>query len=380
MYGRSGSPYPQTRLIEPISRDPEPGSLCSSRQVIKRAKGGVLLFSVVSVVLMTGVTSLPTAAQAGIFSDVFSVITEKAQAFGKQFQRTENVQNMTLPSAATNIDPNPSVGGGDITIIDGSALAPAEGPTGTVADVVEPKSRQISVYVVREGDNLSTIAELFGVSVNTIKWANDISKGDTIQIGQTLTILPISGLEYKVQKGDTLASIAKEYKGDTTEIAQFNDLEVSGALAVGTVVIIPNGEMAMTSTRAVVTTSSVAHDTGGPSLSGYYIAPVTGYVRTQGLHGYNAVDMGARTGTPILAAAAGDVIISRASGWNGGYGIYVVIRHANGTQTLYSHMSKDIVSVGQRVQQGQVIGYVGTTGLSTGPHLHFEIRGAKNPF
>jgi murein DD-endopeptidase MepM/ murein hydrolase activator NlpD len=108
--------------------------------------------------------------------------------------------------------------------------------------------------------------------------------------------------------------------------------------------------------------------------------PLTGGIKTQGIHGYNGVDIGASTGTPILAAAGGEVIISRAEGWNGGYGIYVVIRHDNGTQTLYAHMSQDIVSVGQRVSQGEVIGYVGNTGRSSGPHLHFEIRGATNPF
>jgi murein DD-endopeptidase MepM/ murein hydrolase activator NlpD len=108
---------------------------------------------------------------------------------------------------------------------------------------------------------------------------------------------------------------------------------------------------------------------------------LVGGVRTQGVHGYNAVDLGAAVGTPFMASAAGEVIVARATGWNGGYGQYVVIRHDNGTQTLYSHASGIVVGVGQRVVQGQVIGYVGSTGRSTGPHLHFEIRGGpRNPF
>ncbi|MDO8482413.1 MAG: M23 family metallopeptidase, partial [bacterium] len=73
-------------------------------------------------------------------------------------------------------------------------------------------------------------------------------------------------------------------------------------------------------------------------------------------------------------------IVSKNYGWNGGYGEYVVISHSNGTQTLYSHMSENITYPGMRVSQGQVIGYVGSTGKSTGSHLHFEVRGAKNPF
>ena len=117
-----------------------------------------------------------------------------------------------------------------------------------------------------------------------------------------------------------------------------------------------------------------------PTYSGYYLRPISGGTRTQGIHGFNAVDLAASVGTPIMASASGKVIISKNSGWNGGYGNYIVIEHPNGTQTLYAHASKVIVFSGQSVVQGQVIGYVGSTGRSTGAHVHFEIRGAKNPF
>ncbi|MBI3075361.1 MAG: M23 family metallopeptidase, partial [Parcubacteria group bacterium] len=107
---------------------------------------------------------------------------------------------------------------------------------------------------------------------------------------------------------------------------------------------------------------------------------VSGGRKTQGLHGFNGVDIGAPYGTPVYAAAAGTVIVSRPSGWNGGYGQYVVISHSNGTQTLYSHMGSIVASEGAYLEQGQILGYVGSTGRSTGPHLHFEVRGARNPF
>ena len=107
--------------------------------------------------------------------------------------------------------------------------------------------------------------------------------------------------------------------------------------------------------------------------------PVDG-PRTQGLHGYNGVDLASPSGTLIRAAASGDVIVSKSSGWNGGYGLYAVIRHNNGTQTLYAHNSLNLVTVGEHVVRGQIIGRVGSTGKSTGPHLHFEVRGARNPF
>jgi len=347
----------------------------------------ITAFSVISVLLVTGPAVAPTIAHAGVISDVFSIFTATVQAYTNDI-RSNNVQTMALPAPATNIDPKAATGGGDISVVDDSALLSEEGPSGTVADIQEPQSHQISIYVVRPGDTISGIAAMFDVSVPTVMWGNGLSKGDSIRVGQTLTILPISGIKYTVKKGDTLPSIAKKYGGDAEEIAQFNEL-FNTKLAVGTELIIPNGEIAAPVVAKATSKSSSKkfkipaeplHDAGGPSYSGYYIAPLAHYIETQGLHGYNAVDMAAPVGTQIMASAEGDVIISRGSGWNGGYGIYVVIRHDNGTQTLYSHMSKDIVSVGQHVVQGQVIGYVGSTGLSTGAHLHFEIRGAKNPF
>jgi len=108
--------------------------------------------------------------------------------------------------------------------------------------------------------------------------------------------------------------------------------------------------------------------------------PISGGQKSQGLHGYNGVDLDTYGGAPIFAAANGKVIISKSSGWNGGYGKYVVISHGNGTQTLYAHNSQNIVYPGQNVVKGQVIGYIGSTGRSTGSHLHFEVRGAQNPF
>jgi murein DD-endopeptidase MepM/ murein hydrolase activator NlpD len=220
---------------------------------------------------------------------------------------------------------------------------------------------------------------MFDVSVNTIQWANDLSS-KTIRVGQELVILPVSGVYYTVKKGDTVASIAKKFKADSEEIANFNGID--GALAVGSEIIIPDGEIAQP-TAGVRTTSPIrsAGPAGTAEQIGYYMKPLIGCGRTQGVHGYNGVDLGCPVGTPILASATGNVIISREGGWNGGYGSYVVIQHDNGSQTLYAHASDVIVFSGQHVVQGQVIGYVGRTGKATGAHLHFEIRnGIRNPF
>jgi murein DD-endopeptidase MepM/ murein hydrolase activator NlpD len=264
-------------------------------------------------------------------------------------------------------------------IVENNALVSNISPSGAApgALVNKPSSDQISVYVVRQGDTLSQIAEMFDVTVNTIKWGNDLSS-NTLKEGQTLVILPISGVQHTVAKGDTLVSVAKKYKGDIDEIAAYNDLNKGDPLAVGSTIIIPDGEVA-----APTYSVSSSGSSGSSSLkeySDYYLRPLAVCVKTQGIHGHNAVDLAAPIGTPILASADGQVIIAKTGGWNGGYGNYIVIRHSNGTQTLYAHSSKIIVSAGDVVKQGDVIGLVGSTGESTGPHLHFEIRGARNPF
>ncbi|MCC6290682.1 M23 family metallopeptidase [Candidatus Nomurabacteria bacterium] len=272
------------------------------------------------------------------------------------------------------------MGGGDITI-SGDALLPDSGVVGTSADIEEtPQSDQISLYVVRSGDSLSGIAKMFNVSVNTIVWANDLPSNAVIREGQTLTILPINGLRHVVTKGETIASIAKKFNGDEKEIVQFNDLVPDAPLAIGQVVLIPGGEEPTSAKTSSPKSSTLVRGASGPSYAGYYLRPIAGGVKTQGLHGYNGVDLASSAGTEILASASGKVLVAKSGGWNGGYGNYVVIGHPNGTQTLYSHLQNTIVFVGQQVVQGQVIGYMGATGKATGIHLHFEIRGAKNPF
>jgi murein DD-endopeptidase MepM/ murein hydrolase activator NlpD len=333
----------------------------------------------------------PLFAQASILS-IFSNFFNKTATITKAQTTAFNSQTIPLLQPAVNLDPHPARGGGDISVVDGAALAPADGPLGTLADISDqPQSSQISVYTVRAGDTLSDIAQMFDVTVNTIIWANDI-KGRVIHPGDMLIILPVTGLRYTVAKGDTLASIAKKYKGDAKEIASYNELAGDADLKVGSVVIIPNGEaIAAVSASAAAPkvtipstgTTAKLHDAGGPSYSGYYAWPLLAGagVLTQGLHGYNAVDIGAPKNTPIVAAADGTVIIAKSNGaWNGGYGNYIVIQHSNGTQTLYAHANSIVVSVGDQVAQGQTIGLVGETGEATGYHVHFEVRGAQNPF
>ena len=263
-----------------------------------------------------------------------------------------------------------------LAIVDNSALSPESDQGVAFSDAGKAGGGQISVYIVHKGDTLPSIAKMFGVSTNTIVWANDL-KGNSISEGDELVILPISGVKHTVKKGDTLKSIASKYKADVDDIIAFNDVLIGTKLNPGDIIIVPDGEA---NTGSNSPSSSRPSINNLPTFAGYFMRPIAGGHKSQGIHGHNGVDLADRYGTPIYAAAEGIVILSRDGGWNGAYGTYVVISHPNGTQTLYAHMSADMVTVGQHVNQGQQIGAIGMTGRTTGPHVHFEIRGAKNPF
>lgn len=291
----------------------------------------------------------------------------------------QNLQTTPLLKAAVHSNPNPAKGGGDIIVEDG-ALVPVGDATGKNNTVSKITSGEISVYGVREGDTLSQIAEMFDVSAKTILWANDLTNANQIHPGDSLVILPITGVRHVVKKGDTIESIAKKYDGDADDILSYNQLASASDISVGDTVVIPDGTMAAPAATKAVIAKKSSGGTGAATGGAAYTNPVPGSVRSQGIHGYNGVDLAAPAGTPILAAASGEVIIARTSGWNGGYGSYVVIKHPKGSQTLYAHMNTLSVVQGETVAQGEVIGTVGSTGRSTGNHVHFEVRGAANPF
>lgn len=327
--------------------------------------GGVFI-----ILTVIGITTFGKTAHASLISLVSSLLGGEAVSakISQSSISPQNSQTVALLQAAVNSDPNPEkssdivpVNNNDTLIADLASDNTAGADTGNM---------QISTYVVRQGDTISGVAKMFKVSINTILWANDLSSKSSLKEGQTLVILPISGITYTVKKGDTIKGIAQRYKADVEDILNYNDINLSAPIIAGDTLILPDAELA--------STPSVAPK---QSSLGYYIRPIIGGRKSQSIHGHNAVDLAAPVGTQILASASGKVVISKMDGgWNGAYGNYVVISHGNGTQTLYSHMRSGVVSVGQTVSQGQVIGYIGMTGKTTGPHIHFEIRGAQNPF
>ncbi len=318
------------------------------------------------------VASVPVVTNAGFMQFVTKIFIPTSAEADVVFS-PDNSQTMNLLEAPSGTS---SKGKADVTI-SYNALETESGPLGVSADIEDKHSTQISTYVVKEGDTISNIANMFDVSSNTILWSNNLQKGVKLKAGMTLVILPISGVKHTVVKGDTIKSIAKKYGGDTEEIVDYNSLESNAVLALGEVIIVPDGEIAAPVAKPVTTRSAIGSVL--KKIAGFFSRPADG-PKTQGVHGHNGIDIGGPVGASVYASAAGKVIISKSSGWNGGYGSYVVISHSNGTQTLYAHLSKNNVSEGESVNSGQTIGLIGQTGKSTGPHLHFEVRGATNPF
>ena len=223
--------------------------------------------------------------------------------------------------------------------------------------------QQLRSYQIQEGDTLGSLTEKFGVSLDTLAWANDLSLSAVLQPGQYLDILPVSGILYLVRSGDTLSQVASIHQARAEEILIFNGLDDSDVLLVGDLLIIPDGKKP---TEVPVLT---------PVASSYFILPTSGYI-SQGLHPYNAIDIANECGTPIYAAAGGTV---QKAGWIAIGGNRVRILHSNGVVTYYGHLSKILVASGQKVVPGQQIGLMGATGHATGCHLHFDVRGATNP-
>ncbi len=236
---------------------------------------------------------------------------------------------------------------------------------------------KILTYTVQKGDTISTIANKFGIDTATIKWANDLST-DIVNVGDTLDILPVTGVAYKVQRGDTIYTIAKKLDTEPQKIVDFpfNDFAnpETFSLVEGQIVIVPDGvkpSQQSTYKRTVVIAqgpSSTSFSTGG------YTWPVRGLVSQFAAWYHMALDITSPYGTPIVAAKSGVVKSVSIGSYDGGYGNNVYIDHGGGVVTHYAHMAAVNVSPGQSVVGGStVIGSIGLTGRTTGAHVHFEV-------
>lgn len=253
-----------------------------------------------------------------------------------------------------------------------SAVAVALDPSIGVDTQVSDKPRdQVITYEVQKGDTLARIADQFGISVDTIKWANDL-RGDALSINQTLKIPPVTGIVYKVREGDTIYSIAKKYRTEAQKIVNFpfNDFSdpETFALNIGQTLIVPDGmpPVAPVAPTYQFTPSVFAGGTGQLAW------PTSGVVTQYPSWYHMALDIASPAAPGIAAADNGIVVLAEYSKW--GYGDHAMIDHGGGIVTLYGHMQAIYVKPGDKVTKGQIIGKMGSTGRSTGTHLHFEVR------
>lgn len=244
-------------------------------------------------------------------------------------------------------------------------------------DISQKPRDKIITYEVERGDTLASIAKKFGVSEDTIRWQNNL-KSDDLSIGDSLEILPVTGIAYKVASGDTIYSIAKKYNTNAQKIADFPFNEFAGngtsfALVTGEILIVPDGiEPSAQQTikpQVYLVTGPV------PVTGGGFTWPVNGEVTQFASWYHMALDIAAPYGTPLVAASSGTVDYVSTGTYDTGYGNNVWVNKGNGTRYHYAHMEAVNVSIGQHVTGGQtVIGWIGLTGHTTGPHVHFEIQ------
>lgn len=258
---------------------------------------------------------------------------------------------------------------------------------GVKTQVSEKPPDQVLDYKVVSGDTLSTIAEKYGITVDSIRWANNMDS-DSLTSGEVLKIPPVAGVIHKVKEGDTINTIAKKYKVDPQNILnypfnEFADLDTY-ALTVGQTLIVPGGVMPQSVTyvqsqpqQPVLPGSASPNAPGG---SGQLMWPTNGVITQYPIWYHMALDIANPAAPPVMAADSGTVILVKYLKYD--YGQHVMIDHGGGISTLYGHLSEIYVRVGDKVSRGQVIGRMGSTGRSTGTHLHFEVRvngSTRNP-
>ncbi len=358
-------------------------------------------------------TRSATALDAGQRSLLYSLVTNGRESLVEEVVRPELVQKDTHYLGAATIDPVPDIDfdyayadelPADLTVPGTIALLPgAEDPGQPGQTPTHTARTTIETYTIQSGDTISTIAQKFGINIGTILWANSLTERSLIRPGNTLKILPVSGVLHIVKKNDTLGKIANTYDAAQSDILTANRLADAGSLRIGDELVIPGGTPPPTAptptrrpiaTRADVPISRIANkatdiyqeltgkadprtkptdeveDAAKPKAK--LLWPTRQHIINQ-YYGWKhtGLDIEGDYVDPLYASEDG---IVETAGWNsGGYGLQIIINHGGGTKTRYAHSSKLFVKVGDAVKRGQTIGMIGTTGRSTGTHLHYEV-------
>jgi murein DD-endopeptidase MepM/ murein hydrolase activator NlpD len=265
-----------------------------------------------------------------------------------------------------------------------AVLAPAMPQVPEPGSEEEPPRQQPHVYTVRAGDTIDSIAAEHNVSTNTVLWANGLDSKTTLKVGDHLTILPITGVLHTVASGDTVLALANEYDATTEDIIEYNGLSEEAKLSIGQKLIIPDGYIAPRAAPSIVPQDTqLATEPSGEAppptdatAPGLVWPTATKHISQYFRWGHTGIDIDDRSRPPVYSAAAGTVEFT---GWLGGYGNLIIVNHGNGLRTYYAHLEKFYASEGQTVAKGDAIAKMGSTGRSTGPHLHFEVRQHGRP-
>lgn len=307
-----------------------------------------------------------------------SFLIEETRASAEELQRV-NV-NYKQPTALTAITRGTDAITGSGSVLGGGALSATPITEGSAS--VAPRT-EIETYIVQSGDTISTIAQKFNLSVNTVLWANDLTVRSILRPGDSVTILPISGLQHTVKSGDTIAKIAKTYSSTEEDILAFNKLESGNDIKIGEALLIPGGQKPAPVPVRVVPPRVIAQAPSGTTSSttqtvqsnvtgsGSMVWPTDLRLITQ-YYGWSHTGLDIDCHFDHNNYAADDGIV-QFTGWKGGYGYTVEVNHGNGIVTRYAHHAKIYVSNGDAVTKGQAVGLCGTSGRSTGTHLHFEV-------
>ncbi len=246
-------------------------------------------------------------------------------------------------------------------------------PEGTLGESASAQKVALVSYTVESGDTLSSIAQRFNTSSDSIAYINGISSPNRLSVGKELSVMQnASGVVVKVVSGDNVVDIAQRYGITALDIVKANDLYNASDISVGQVLILPGAKVTR-STQALSRSSNFAWPIKGiiTSAFGMRIHPVSGESSS-----HDGLDISGNAGSNVYAAGSGVITFLD---WSGDYGRLIVIDHGGGTETKYAHLSGFEAALGDRVYAGDLIGYVGSSGNTTGPHLHFEVRRNGTP-
>lgn len=354
----------------------------------------VVVIAIVAGVVNFGLGEVRAESDAfGQRSILYSLVTKQEVEVIEEYASLDDVNNYFVVESFGDDVLRAPIGG--TTALDTSGVTSGMSQTGLALSspiaTVEPTAASavprtsVITYTVASGDTLSTISQNFDISLNTLLWANGMTVRSVIKPGMSLTILPVSGVEHKIKSGDTLSVIARTYNVSTDTILAYNNLEAGDALTVGQELIIPGGEVrAPTPAKTTVAVRDIF--TTAPEGSGGATTPADGakmvwptdlHYIVRGLSWFHTgmdIDCSGRadgTSTNDNYAAMDGIV--QFAGAKGGYGYAVEINHGNGLVTRYGHFHSLYVQKGDSVTAGTPLGRCGSTGNSTGTHLHFEV-------